>query len=68
MGEVINLNKYRKYRARVAAESTAAENRRKHGRSKADKEAERARADKAMRMLEQHWLLKGTPPSDDNDS
>ncbi len=37
MGEIVNLNKQRKARTRKEAEATAAANRAKHGRTKAEK-------------------------------
>ncbi len=51
MGEVVNLNKARKARAKAGAKATAAENRAAHGRSSADRsliETERARADRLL--------------------
>ena len=51
MGEVVNLNKARKARAKAGAKATAAENRAAHGRSRADRsliETERARADRLL--------------------
>ena len=39
MGEIINLNKARKAKARSAAKATAAENRAKFGASRKDKAA-----------------------------
>jgi hypothetical protein len=37
MGEIVNLNKARKARARLEAQAEAAANRPKHGRTKAQK-------------------------------
>ncbi|MBC6981052.1 MULTISPECIES: DUF4169 family protein [unclassified Caulobacter] len=51
MGEIVNLNKARKAKARDADKARAVENRAKHGRTKADRavdEAERQRARKAL--------------------
>lgn len=39
---IINLNKVRKARAKAAKELLAEENRRRHGRSKADRDADEA--------------------------
>jgi hypothetical protein len=50
----INLNKVRKARARADAEATAAANRAKFGRTKAQKQAEAKDAAKAVRELEAH--------------
>lgn len=41
MGEIVNLRRVKKQRARAAAETAAAGNRAKHGRTKAEKAAER---------------------------
>jgi hypothetical protein len=41
MGEIINLNKHRKAKARDARESQSAANRIKYGRTKAEKEDDR---------------------------
>ena len=41
MAEILNLNKARKAKARVAGESQARANRVKHGRTKAEKESDR---------------------------
>ncbi|MBO9376079.1 DUF4169 family protein [Sphingomonas histidinilytica] len=51
MGDVVNLNKARKARARSDAKATAETNRAKFGRTKAEKERDRiekARADKLV--------------------
>ena len=52
MADVVNLNRARKIRARQAAKTSAAENRAAHGRTKAEREVEAARAAKAARELE----------------
>jgi len=51
MGEVVNLNRVRKDRAKAEAKTVAAANRAAHGRTKADKSQaakERARAEKLL--------------------
>ena len=51
MGEVVNLNRFRKDRAKVEAKDAAAANRVTHGRNKAEKTKtakERARAEKLL--------------------
>ena len=51
MGEVVNLNRVRKDRAKAEAKTVAVANRAAHGRSKADKtkaEKERARAERLL--------------------
>ncbi len=54
MGEIVNLNKARKARERQEAEATAAANRTRHGRTKAEKALDKARAEKAARDLDGH--------------
>lgn len=51
MGEVVNLNRVRKDRAKAEAKTVAAANRASHGRTKADMSQaakERARAEKLL--------------------
>ena len=52
MPDVVNLNKARKARAKTAAKKTAAENRVRHGRSKAERQLGQATSDKAKRELD----------------
>lgn len=52
MAELINLNKARKARARAAREAEAAENRVRHGRTKAEKTAARLEAERTARRLD----------------
>ncbi len=52
MAEPVNLNRARKAKARAEAETRAAENRVKFGRTKADRRLEQALADKAARDLD----------------
>ena len=54
MSEPVNLNKVRKARAREEARAKADENAVRYGRSKAEKELEKARQDKARRDLDGH--------------
>ena len=54
MSTVTNLNKFRKQKARQDKRAQAAENTVKFGRSRAEKDAEKARADKASRDLDGH--------------
>jgi hypothetical protein len=54
MGEIINLNRARKVKARVEKQAKAVANRAAHGRTQAQKALEKARADKAARELEGH--------------
>jgi hypothetical protein len=50
----INLNKARKAKARREAQTIAAENRAKFGRTKAEKTAAQAEADTLARKVEDH--------------
>jgi len=59
MGQVVNLRLRRKQAVRQQANEGAAENRLKHGRSKAERELEATRSDKARRHIEGHRLDAG---------
>jgi hypothetical protein len=52
MAEIVNLNRVKKARAKAEAESQAAANRAKHGRSKAQKQADRAAEEQLRRLLD----------------
>ena len=54
MGEVVNLRTAKKQAARKAARSVADANAAKHGRTKAERALEKARAEKAVRELDGH--------------
>lgn len=54
MGDVVNLNKARKQRARSAAEAKAVENRVRFGRDKASRRAADAEKARAERELDGH--------------
>ncbi|MFM7443476.1 MAG: DUF4169 family protein [Tabrizicola sp.] len=54
MGEVVNLRTVKKQAARKAARLAADANAAKHGRSKAERALEEARAEKAARDLDGH--------------
>lgn len=56
MAEIVNLRLVRKRKARDAAAEAAAQARVTHGRSKAEKSLDRARAEKAARDVEAHRL------------
>jgi hypothetical protein len=51
--DIINLKRARKAKARDIAAQAAAENRARHGRTKAEREQTRAEADLTARRLEQ---------------
>jgi hypothetical protein len=52
MAEIVNLNRARKAKARAEAEARAAANRRKHGRTKAEKAHDRADAIRRAALLD----------------
>jgi hypothetical protein len=56
MGDVINMRQARKAMSRATADAQAAENRRKFGCPKAERDAEAARERLARRRLEGHRL------------
>ncbi|KUJ85864.1 amidase [Ruegeria marisrubri] len=56
MGKPVNLNRYRKEKARAEKKARADRNAAAFGRSKADKQLDKARADKARRDLDNHEL------------
>ncbi len=52
MGDLVNLNKFRKARQRRAEEIQAGINREKFGRTKAETKADRVTRDKAEKLLD----------------
>lgn len=62
MGMVVNLNRFRKRKAREAAQQRAAENRARHGRSKAEKERQATLDEEARRKLDR---LRREPAPDE---
>ena len=62
MTEPINLNKLRKARAKADKAQRAKENRAKFGRTKAEKDLDTARSNKARDEAEAHRL--DTPPDE----
>lgn len=54
MTDVINLNKHRKAKHRAEKEQKASENRRKFGRTKAEKQQEQLASSKQIRHIEGH--------------
>ncbi|MCX7370924.1 MAG: DUF4169 family protein [Alphaproteobacteria bacterium] len=52
MARIVNLNQARKARDKTAREAQAAANRVAHGRSKAEKQADRAAAERRARLLD----------------
>lgn len=54
MAEPVNLNRFRKQKARAERKARADENAVKHGRTKAQKSLDAARRDKSLRDLDAH--------------
>jgi hypothetical protein len=52
VGEVVNLNRVRKDRAKAEARATAAANRAVHGRPKAERSLSEAERERAARLLD----------------
>ena len=52
MGEIVNLRKARKAKARTEAAATAAENRARYGRTTAERERDRLAEEQARRRLD----------------
>ena len=61
--EIVNLNKFRKARQKEQEQETAAENRRKYGRTKAEKNADDAESAETARHVDAHQLRN----SEDDD-
>lgn len=62
MGNVVNLRRFRKRKARSDAQGLAAENRARFGRSKAQKQKDAAEGEAAHHKLD---LLRRDPPPGD---
>ena len=54
MSTPINLNKARKAKARAEKKARTAENVAKHGRTKAERQAEAAREDQRVKRIDSH--------------
>lgn len=63
MGEVLNLTKARKARARAADKAEAATNRAAHGRTKPERETSDAQAEASARKLDAHKREPRNPES-----
>ena len=63
MSEPVNLNKFRKAKAKAEKEQRSKENRAKFGRTKAEKQLDKARADKVIKLTDGH-RLKDDPEQD----
>jgi uncharacterized protein DUF4169 len=60
MGDVVNLNKYRKQKAKADRDKLADQNRRLHGRTKSERSREELQKQKLTRDLEGARLEHGT--------
>ena len=58
MGDIVNLRRVRKSKARAEAAAVADENRRRSGQTKAERDAARATADAAQRGLDGHRIVR----------
>jgi len=59
MGDLINLNKFRKRAEKERSEREAAANRSKFGRTRSEREREEARNERARELLDQHQIDGG---------
>lgn len=64
MGNIINLNQFRKRRARDEKARKASENRTRHGRTKDQREAESRDVEAAKKELEAKRIERGEHPPD----
>jgi hypothetical protein len=68
MGDVVNLNKFRKKRKKAEAESVARENRTRFGRTKHQHKSDDARKRKNVTELDQKKLQTPTQADDKDGS
>ena len=59
MGDVVNLNRFRKRTAKEAAAKEAEANRARFGRSKSERVTEQQQRERAKSLLDQHRLDDG---------
>jgi len=64
MGDVVNLNQYRKQRSRSASQTRASENRVKFGRTKDEKTRQWRDGERANRDLDGKQIDKPSSPED----
>ncbi|MCO5084739.1 MAG: DUF4169 family protein [Rhizobiaceae bacterium] len=65
MAEIVNLRMVRKQKARADREKVAAGNRALHGRTRAERLAERATSERASALLDGHRLERTKDAPDD---
>jgi len=72
MGDVVNLNKYRKHKTRETSAKEASENRVKFGRTKGQKQKEKQEADSLSNNLSGNKIVEkdsgNQKPSDEDQS
>ena len=59
MGEVVNLNRFKKRGERAQSAKQAETNRARFGRTKSERTLDEQRADQAKRLLDQHRIDDG---------
>jgi hypothetical protein len=64
MGDVVNLNQYRKQRSRAASAKKAGENRVRYGRTKDEKSRQVSEFERVHRELDGKQLDKSPAPED----
>ena len=64
MADIVNLRRFRKARNRAEADAAADENRRRHGRTKSEKQRDALEADQANRQLDGARLDKSDKTDD----
>jgi hypothetical protein len=52
MADIVNLNRYRKARQQAENEQAAAQNRARHGRTKAERQREESNAERIRRLID----------------
>ncbi|HWJ73411.1 MAG TPA: DUF4169 family protein [Kaistia sp.] len=62
--DIVNLNRFRKSKARAAKDAAAAENRTRFGRTRAEKQRDAIEAERETRRLDAH---RRDDPSDQRD-
>ncbi len=68
MGDVINLNQYRKQRERDRKAKKARENRARHGRSGAEKAVQRHEAEKSAKDLDRNRIAPVADDAGENEA
>ncbi|MBZ9937667.1 DUF4169 family protein [Mesorhizobium sp. BR1-1-16] len=62
--DIVNLNRFRKGKARAEKDAAATENRTRFGRTKAEKERDTIEAERETRRLDAHRREDPSDPSD----